>query len=382
MTAPLQEINILDLSNLLPGPYATWVLSQMGANVTKVEKPKTGDMMRQLVPATFEAMNRGKKSVVLDLKKPEGKDVLIKMIKDSDVLVEGFRPGVVKRLGIDYEAVKIINPGIIYCSISGYGQDGSYSLKPGHDINYLGLSGILSVSGDPKEPPATPGGIQLADLSASLFALINIFGALLERQQSGKGKYLDISITDASAALAIPRMAEYFGAGSPSKEKFMSRAGYGVYEAKDHLYFTLACIEEQFWQNLCKLLGEEQLLEKQEYQSYHSRCQHADELNALLSNHFQFKTREEWLMLFDEHDIPAGPAYQFDEVVKDPLLKERSIFATLLGNNDASFAAVFDERQEKAPELGQDSVDVLSQYIAEKDLEQLISKGIVGTGNK
>ena len=252
---PLKGIRVLDCTNLLPGPYCTMMLAELGAEVIKVERTGDGDPVRKTMPLAFNYLNRDKKLITLDLKHHKGRALFKEIAKDMDVLVEGFRPGVTKRLGIDFDSIKAVNPSIIYCSISGYGQDGPYVKLPGHDINYQGLSGLFSVSGDPESGPEYPYGFQTADLTGSLFALVSIQAALLGRSRETSAVFLDVSMTESITMLMLPRFLEYIERGRPPKAKFMGRGPYGIFETKDGKYISLGVVEDHFWYNLCGALG-------------------------------------------------------------------------------------------------------------------------------
>lgn len=354
---PLKNIKILDLTNLLPGPFATMILSGLGAEVIKVERPGSGDFAREISPELFTVMNKGKQSVELDLKNDNDKEILTKFIKQSDVLIESFRPGVIDRLGFGKDNVKKMNANLIYCSISGYGQTGPYRNIPGHDINYLATAGILSISGNPKEKPEENLGIQVADLTSSLYAVISILAALQQRNQSEVGSYIDLSMTDAALSLMIPRVAEYYGRNQPDKQTFMSRSAYGIYATKDNRYLSLGCVEEHFWEKLCHLLGLEELITNKRFNSWIKRMEHADYIDRKIKQIILEKNLDEWLTLFNKEDIPCSAVNRIEDLRNNEHLKARNM---IVEQNDKftinlpfHFEGMNIHNSEESPKLGE-----------------------------
>jgi crotonobetainyl-CoA:carnitine CoA-transferase CaiB-like acyl-CoA transferase len=360
---PLAGIKVIELANMLPGPFCTLILADLGAEVIKIERPPLGDPIREIMPGAFESINRNKKSLCLDLKDDKAKEVLTNLIKQSDALIEGFRPGVADKLGFGYEKVRVFNERIIYCSISGYGQSGPYASLPGHDVNYLGVSGVLSISGDPQGPPAPWGGVQIADLCTSMYAALSITASLLAREKSGQGDYLDVSMADCLLSWAGPRLGEYFSRGKPVKGKFMNRGAYGAFQTKDGKYLALACVEDIFWKNLCRLLEREDLAQKKEYQSWSGRNAHANEINSILSKYFLEKDRAEWMTLLKNADIPCSPVNSFEELNHDPQISSKDLIH--YRNNiplvtfPVKFAKIKPEKIKTAPKLGEHNPEIL-----------------------
>lgn len=339
----LEGIKILDLSHLPPGHLCTMILADLGADVTKIEAPPkiggrvggqgaspVGEQGRK--QAAFDALNRNKKSMGINLRTDKGREIFYKLAKTADVVVEGFRPGVVKKLTVDYESIKKINPKIVYCSISGYGQDGPYSKFSGYDINFISIAGALDIIGTADGPPVIPLNI-LADFAgASLHGVIGILAALMARHKTGKGQYVDIAYADGVMTLITMFLSKYFTNGAMFKrgETFLHGAYpyYGVYEAKDGKYISIGCVEPWFWNNLCRALG------KEEYSSYHMTPEHFlhkpdgekwQEIISYLKKAFLTKTRDEWFDFLSEKDVPVGKVYSFDEVFKDPQMLHRQM---------------------------------------------------------
>ncbi|MFH1351619.1 MAG: CaiB/BaiF CoA-transferase family protein [Pseudomonadota bacterium] len=332
MRLPLEKIRILDFTMLLPGPWTTLFLADFGAEVIKVEEPKAGDYIRWFPPfykdisARHLLVNRNKKSMKLNLKTEEGKKIARRLVGTADILVEGFRPGVMDRLGLGYEEASKINPGIIYCSISGYGQDGPYKNMVGHDMNYLGIAGILDISGEGDGPPALSG-VQISDIaSGGMMAVMGIMIALYARTKTGKGQYIDVSMLDGNMALLYATAGDYFTTGIPPRrgETTVSRvlggyACYSIYETKGGGYITVGPLEEKFWATLCRKIDREDLIEQQ----FVSEKQ--DEIKEALRQIFITRTRDEWIKEFEGLDVCVGPVKTMAEAFEDPQIKFREM---------------------------------------------------------
>ncbi|GBF31857.1 alpha-methylacyl-CoA racemase [Desulfocucumis palustris] len=329
MTAPLKGVKVLDLSRLLPGPYCSMMLGDFGAEVIKVEQPGQGDYIRWTPPLVgdtgglYLTVNRNKKSITLDLKKKEARDIIYKLVKESDVLLEGFRPGVTARLGIDYDTLKNVNPGLVYCSITGYGQDGPYALKAGHDINYIGYAGVLGLNGRAGDTPAIPP-VQIADLvGGSLMAVNGILLALLARERTGQGQFVDIAMMDGVVAcLPVLTGALMAGGRAPVRGGELLSGGYAfynVYSAADGKYIALGALEGQFWERFCRHVGREDLIPLQ------FTIDRQEEIIAVLREIFIQKTRERWLEELEELDICCGPVNDLPEAFQDPQVKHREM---------------------------------------------------------
>jgi len=324
----LDGVRVLDLTRLLPGDYCTLLLGDMGADVIKVEEPELGDYIRWVPPLIGEQsifhlmLNRNKKSMKLNLKSEKGREVFYRLVEKSDVVVESFRPGVVKRLGIDYDSVSKANPRIVYCSMSGYGQQGPYRNLPGHDINYLGYGGVLRLISPSNGAPVIPS-IQIADLTTAFTALMAILAALLARDRTGRGQYIDVSFLDVVVSLVVLPAAFYVAEGkSPKQGEWWLNGGYpcyNIYETKDGKYITIGCIEEEFWANLCRALGVMGFF-KHQYTSDKGKLK---EMFKTIRVIFKSRTLDEWLTALSKEDVPCGPIYELDEVFKDPQILHR-----------------------------------------------------------
>jgi len=337
----LEGVKILDLSRLIPGAFCTMLLGDLGAEVLKIEAPGITEFMgssRSLQEeenrkqVAYYAPDRNKKSIVVNLKSEAGREVFYRLSRHADVIVEGFRPGVAKRLGIDYETISKLNPNIIYCSLSGYGQDGPYHAFPGHDINYISMAGILDVIGSSEGPPVIPLNLVADFAGAALYGALGISIALVARNKTGKGQHVDMAYMDGAVSLMTWFNCGYFFDGSILKrgESWLHGAYpyYGVYETKDGKYITIGCLEPHFWENLCRFLG------KEEYIPYHFALEHTfhkresekwDEIRSSLKQIFLTKTRDEWFELLIRNDVPAGKVYTPDEVFSDPQVLHRQM---------------------------------------------------------
>jgi crotonobetainyl-CoA:carnitine CoA-transferase CaiB-like acyl-CoA transferase len=324
----LDGVRVLDLTRLLPGDYCTMLLGDMGAEVIKIEEPSLGDYIRWIPPlikgqSVYHLMlNRNKKSVKLNLKSEKGKEIFYKLVERSDVVIECFRPGVAKRLGIDYKSVSKVNQRVVYCSMSGYGQDGPYRDLPGHDVNYIGYGGILGITGPSGGAPVIPG-VQIADLTTGLMTATAILAALLARERMGRGQYVDVSFLDAVASLIVLPAAFYVGDGRPPKRgEWLLNGGfpcYSVYEAKDGKYITIGCLEEEFWANLCRTLNVTYFI-KYQYTTDDAKLK---EMFRTIKKIFKTRTLKEWIKFLSKEDVPCGPVYDMDEVFKDPQILHR-----------------------------------------------------------
>ena len=333
---PLEGVRVLDLSRLLPGGFCSLLLSGFGADVIKVEDTAMGDSVRWAPPyyegpdqtarsALFLALNRGKRSIRLDLKSEGGKEVLLRLARGADVLLESFRPGVLDRLGVGYERLREENPRLVYCAITGYGQDGPYTQRSGHDMNYLGLVGLLGLTGERGGPPVQPAG-QIADLGGgALMAAFGILAALRERDRSGEGQLVDVSMSDGALAWLAMVAARYFADGAVPARGELELAGgivcYRPYECADG-WVSLGALEPKFWQAFYRGVGREDLVEKQFERP--GSPSHA-EVEAI----FRTRTREEWRAFASEHDCCLEPVLDLDEALESELVRSRDMVVEL-----------------------------------------------------
>ena len=325
---PLSGIRVLDLSRLLPGPFATQVLLDLGASVDKVEDPGGGDYMRVMPPhaggmnATFHALNRGKRSVVLDLKKPEGREAFLRLCGRYDVLVESFRPGVMDRLGLGFERLSEHNPRLVWCAITGYGQDGPLAARAGHDDNYLSRAGVLGLTG-PEEGPPQLAGVQIADIGGALFGVAGILAALEARHRTGRGRFVDVSMCESSLAFAVYGLTSHLGgfAMPPGGAVLMGGiAPYQTYRTKDGKAVSLGALEPKFWNAFCAGVGLDADMIAL------APGPHQVEWKRKVADKIAERTRDEWAEFAEQHDCCLEPVLTPDEVAEDPQHRARGMF--------------------------------------------------------
>ncbi len=387
-SGPLDGLRVLDLAHLLPGEFAAMWLGDLGADVIKVEAPQVpGD--RQLAiprePATpyRAALNRNKRSLTLNLKNPRGLELLKQLVVTVDVLLEGFRPGVMDRLGAGYNVLQGVNSKLVYCSISGFGQDGPYRLRPGHDSNYMALTGLLNLNrGNDGQPHLLP--IQLADVGGGAIpAVIAILAALIAREGTGRGQYIDVSMLDGTLAWSYfllplshnPALTDMgIGTGMLTGEALC----YNVYETKDGRYLSLAALEPKFWRTFCDAIQRPDLL-PHALNTGEDSAQRLADLRAL----FKTRTLAEWLSLLDLEETCIAPLLTFDEVVSDPQVVHRGqIFTDDFGLAHACFPARFSDTpasvRQGAPYPGQHTQEILLELGLDRaEVTRLRAEGII-----
>lgn len=396
MTQPLSGIRILDLSRLLPGAYASQMLADFGADVIKIEEPGSGDYGRFMPPhgaggmsQNFLAINRNKRSMTLNLKAAEGREVFVRLVKQADVLLESFRPGVLARLGLGYEQLKEINPGLVYCAISGYGQDGPYRLRAGHDLNYAGYAGLLDYNRGSHGEPAMPA-TQLGDLAGGSFmAVIGILTALQGRVNTGEGRMVDVSMTEGVMALLPFVTAAYLNTGEAPQPGMSALDGglpcYNMYETRDGKYITLAALEPKFWQTFCTKIEHLELLPLHLPAGPEERAQAIEILRGI----FKTKARAEWLAELAEIDACVGPVNSIDEALNDPQAQARgaSISGKPVGEQGETFRTIptfprisgVDQQQRYAPPyLGEHTNELLRELgYSAAEIDALQAEGAV-----
>jgi len=375
---PLEGIRVLDLSRLAPGPYCTMLLGDLGADVLLIEQAGEGSDRRRnptrgAADATaaeraqaFNALGRNKRSLGLNLKSEEAREVFYALVRDADVVVEGFRPGVVKRLGVDYETVAAINPRVVYLSLSGFGQTGPYAPLVGHDINYISIGGALGVTGWPGQPPAIPMNLIADFAGGGLFAAFSIVVALQARERTGRGQYIDMAMSDGVLSLLSSAASSVLAGGKPPLPgQFMLNGAaphYNVYECADGEWFSLGSLEPWFWDNLCRAMGREDFIPHEYNQAMYP------EISAHFRERFKTKTRQEWFEELSKTDICAAPVLRLDEVLADPHNVARGMVVEVehphLGTvKQVGIAPKFSETPGKvrstAPLSGQHTDDVL-----------------------
>jgi alpha-methylacyl-CoA racemase len=340
MPGPLEGIKILELIRVPPGAFCTMMLADMGAEVLKIETPPTdaseagaGQVTTEARRAAFQFVNRNKQSIAINLKQPAGQKILHQLAADADVLVEGFRPGVMARLGGDYATLSQINPRLIYCSLSGFGQDGPYRDLPAHDINYLSIGGVLNLIGEPDRPPAIPLNIIADYAGASMHGVVGILLALLARQQTGRGQWVDVSYLDTTVSLlaATPMLRDLFFNGSSCGRGEGALGGsfpyYTTYETADGKLLSVGCTEPWLWQNFCTAIGREDLakfaLRSEHFAGLANNA--AQQAKKEVQEVLRHKTRDEWCEFFKDKNVCVGPVYTVAETVQDPQVVARNM---------------------------------------------------------
>ncbi|NOY98043.1 MAG: CoA transferase [Chloroflexi bacterium] len=376
---PLTGIRVLDLSRLLPGPYLTQLLADLGAEVIKIETPLVGDYAR-MAPAEmglgslFEMVNHGKKSVGLNYRNPRGRELFLELARTADVILEGFRPGAVDRWGIGYEAVRDLKADTVYCSLSGYGQNGPYRQRAGHDLGYAAVGGALGLNAPPGGGAPVPYGVPVADLSGGMLAAIAILGALVGRERTGEGAYLDLSLFDGVLSWVAPLAGgAYFSGLTPEGGKLPLSGGmacFNVYETADGKYLSLAALEPHFWGNFCKAVDREDLIPRQ----------FDPDLGAELTAVFRQKTRAEWEASFAEQDTCIEPVNSFEEMLRHPQARARGHVREVDGKPVGLNSPFVFARAERTPPpaLGEHTREVLGELgVSEEEMDALDARGVI-----
>ncbi len=336
MPLPLEGIRVLDLSRLAPGPFCTMILGDLGADVLKVEGPREGKLAStgRHIPVdeeketAYNSLERNKRSIVLNLRSEEARQIFYRLAKRTDVILEGFRPGVVKRLRVDYDTVKEINSRIIYCSLTGYGQDGPCHNMVGHDINYISIGGALAIIGVSGGAPVIPSNL-IADLAAGgMNSTIGILVALIAREKTGRGQYIDMALADGVVSLVAQTLSWHFsGRTVVERGNHLLTGGvphYNIYETKDGKYLSIGCLEPWFYENLCRALGREDFIPHQD-----ATGEKMEEIFSAFKEIFRTKTRDEWFDFLSQWDICVGKVYGLDELSSDPQLTHRNMIVEL-----------------------------------------------------
>lgn len=337
MVRPLEGIKVLDLSRALAGPYCTMMLADMGAEIIKLEIPGRGDDSRAWGPpflegesAYFMSVNRNKKSMTLNLKSEKSREIITKLIKQADVLVENFRPGTMEKLNLSYDKVKQINPKIIFCSISGFGQDGPYRLLPGMDQVLQGMGGLMSITGEPDGPPIKVG-VAVADIAGGMFAAYGIMVALFNREKTGKGQRIDNSLLDNQIAWLTYQAGSFFMSGEIPKRLGSGHpviVPYQAFKAKD-AYVNVAAGNDQLWQKFCNALGLENVMNEPQFATNAMRVKNREKIIQIIGDVICTKEADEWLKILTDAGVPCGPIYDMEKIFSDPQVLHREMVKEL-----------------------------------------------------
>jgi crotonobetainyl-CoA:carnitine CoA-transferase CaiB-like acyl-CoA transferase len=396
MDGPLNGTRVLDLTRVLAGPFATLMLADLGAEVVKVERPGDGDETRHLPPHRdgeshyFLSVNRGKRGVVIDLKQPGGRDLVLALARVSDVLIENFRPGVIGRLGLDYERVRHVNPAIVYCSISAFGQTGPLAERSAFDIAMQAMGGGMSVTGEADGPPLRSG-LPMADLGTGLFAAIGILAAVVERQRTGRGQLVDVAMFDAMAGLLTQHAGRYFMTGESTGRHGNGHpavAPYGTYPAADG-DIVIANLGERFWPKIARAIGRPELADDERFRTNGDRLRHREELDALIAAETRRLPAAEWEARFEAGDVPHAPVLTVGQVLEHPQALARGLVAevehALLGRirttgRPITLPAHPDAAPEPAPLLGEHTDQVLRELLGAtpEQLRDWRATGVIG----
>lgn len=399
-TGPLSHALVLDLSTFLSGPYCTQILGELGARVIKVERPEgDGDYTRHLPPhfvqgnsAYFHSTNRNKESIVVDLKRPEGQQLLLKLVEKADIVVENYRPGVLDRLGLSYKKMSEVNPRIILCSISGFGQDGPYSQRPAYDMIVQALSGSMSITGEPGRRPVRMG-VPLGDLSAGMFGAIGALAAMARREIDGNGQHIDVAMLDCQISMLCYLAQYYLVSGEvpgPQGRAHLSIPTYRSFTCGDGIDITITANTEKMWQSLCHDLGLPHLIDDPRFTTNEDRCTNKDALWPVLEAAFLKRPSTEWLRMFEKSDIPTAPVNTVDRSLADPQVRHRNMVVTahrggdsldLLGN-PIKLSRTPGDTVTWPPDLGEHTRTVLTDLLGlpADEIGAMEKAGVVSSG--
>ncbi|SFM43210.1 CaiB/BaiF CoA transferase family protein [Thermodesulforhabdus norvegica] len=393
---PLKGIKVLDLSRVLAGPYCSMMLGDLGADVIKVEKPGEGDETRAWGPpnaggesAYYLCVNRNKRSITVDMKTPEGQEIIRKLAERSDVVLENYKVGTLQRLGLGYEDLKKINPRLIYCSITGFGQYGPYKDRPGYDFIIQGMGGIMSITGEPDGPPMKVG-VAIVDITAGLFACSSILAALYHRERTGRGQYIDIALLDSVVAWLANVGSNYLISGELPKRYGNAHPNivpYEPFKTKDGTYIAVGVGNDRQWQVFCKIIGLEELAKDPRFATNPQRVVNRKELIPIIAGKMLEKTSEEWLRELEKNKIPCGPINTLDRVFSDPQVQARQMVVEVPHPTAGSIKLVASPMKfsdtpctvdRYPPLLGEHTEEVLSElgYSAE-EIARLRKKGVI-----
>ena len=392
----LSGVRVLDLTRALAGPYCTLMLGDYGADVIKIEIPGRGDDTRQWGPpfiegesAYFLSINRNKRSLTLNLKEPAGREIFMKLAKDADVVVENFTPGVVDRLGIDYETVKGVNPKIVYASISGFGQTGPYRKKPAYDQMMQGLGGIMSLTGEPDGEPQKMG-IALTDIGAGMLAAYGVMVALFHRERTGEGQYIDVSMLDLQVSWLTYQAGTYFATGAPPARVGAAHPNLAPYQAfmgADGKFVNVAVGNERFWGRFCEAMGRMDLKDHPKFAVNRDRVNNREELIDLLQEEFRKEDASHWVGILEEAGVPCGPINDLADVFGDPQVNEREMRLKVKHPNAGEidqtgipikFSATPGGIDVAPPALGQHSAEILGELgYSGEEVREFGERGVI-----
>jgi CoA:oxalate CoA-transferase len=392
----LEGIRVIDLTTFMSGPFVTMVLGDLGAEIIKIERPGTGDTSRQIPPyyhaeenLYYISLNRNKKSVTLNLNTDQGKEILHELVQKVDIFIDNFRPGILEKLGVNYERLSKINPRIICCSITAFGPDGPYGNRPAYDLNIQAMSGAMSMTGEKEGRRPLRLGVPMGDLASSMWALTGILAALHHREKTGQGQLVDVALLDSLAAFITYPALYYSYAGEVAKplgSGHQATVPFDAFKTKDY-YLSVCCGNEKFWQLLCDALELEELKADPRFSKLGDRLKHKQELNAILNETFASKTNAEWQVILDKAGVPCGPVNTIDKVFEDPAILHRGMVISVdhfgaqlrFFGNPIKMSATPIAEYRTPPRLGADNQEVLKEYLgfSAEEFEKLKKDGIV-----
>ena len=395
MAGPLKGIRVLDLTRILAGPYATMILRDLGAEVIKIEQPGTGDEARDFGPFKndfslyFMSVNRGKKSITLNLKSPRGKELFLELVKGSDILVENFRPGTMEKLGLDYESLKEHHPSLLYAACSGFGQTGPYAMRGAYDMIIQGMGGIISITGEPDRPPVRVG-TSIGDITSALFTAIGILSALRHRDQTGEGQLIDVGMLDCQVAILENAMVRYFSTGDiprPLGRRHPAITPFEVFESADG-YVVIAIGNNELWRKFCEHVDRPELIDDERFHTNALRTENHEVLFPILAEIMCRRTTDAWVEALEAIGVPCGPVNTVDKVANDPQVLARDMIAEVKHDITGTvqvpgipikLSETPGQIDAPAPNLGEHTSEVLTSLLGlgPDEVNQLKQDGIV-----
>ena len=395
MPGPLEGIKVLDLTRVLAGPYATMILSDLGADVIKIEQPEIGDESRNFGPFKngfslyFMSVNRGKRSITLDLKTDRGKDIFKQLVKQSDILVENFRPGTMKKLGLDYETLAAEHPALIYAACSGFGQTGPFAEKGAYDMIIQGMGGIISITGEPDGPPVRVG-TSISDITAALFTTIGILSALHNRNSTGKGQLVDVAMLDSLVAVLENAIVRYFATDEipqPLGSRHPAITPFEAFESADG-HIIIAIGNDTLWAKFCEHVDQKNLISDPRFSTNVERTANHSELFPILSEIMRQRTTDEWIDALENIGVPCGPINTIDKVVNHPQVQARNMITQVIHQMTGAvevpglpikLSDTPGDVDIPAPNLGEHTVEILTDVLkmSTDEVKQLKQERII-----
>ena len=395
MEGPLKGIRVLDLTRILAGPYAAMILRDLGAEVIKIEQPVVGDEARGIGPFKndfslyFMSINRGKKSLTLNLKSQLGKEIFLELVKKSDVLVENFRPGAMKKLGLDYESLKTHRPSLLYAACSGFGQTGPYAARGAYDMIIQGMGGMISITGEPNRPPVRVG-TSISDLTAALFTAIGILSALRHRDQTGEGQFIDVGMLDCQVAILENAMVRYLSTGEvpqPLGRRHPTITPFEAFESADG-YVVIAMGNNVLWKKFCEYVNRPELIDDARFCTNAARTEHHEELFPILAEIMRQRSTEQWVTSLEAIGVPCGPVNTVDKVASDPQVRARQMIVEVehkmtgrvgIPGIPIKLSETPGRVDAPAPNLGEHTDEILTGLLgmASDEVDRLKQRGVV-----